>query len=288
MNFYPQMLYEWVEPWVKINLKKHQLHTICILEKGQIVALFPFCIINKFSLKILKSVPIHFGDFYYKNVNFSEKVLKYLVDYLNKFEFWHLVEFNQINSKSSIGLFLTKLKIFSIKSSDIIFTKTDFNSFDDFLNYIPKKQKKEFNRRIKRLSETGQLNLVVLHSKSDYLNYESLMIELYAKRWNLNYDKRLLNIFKSRNESYGSCLDMGVAKGFLLFHNDVLIGYRLGFIHQNIFTSWKLVYSLNYSKFGIGHILSVLVIKEMIENGIKNINNGVGDYNYKKNGLIAM
>lgn len=280
-DVFPQMHYEWIEPWVTLRLAKRNLHVICIYNSKAIVGIFPFCLERKYSFKILKTIPIHFGDFYYPIIENEKEIYSVLMQYLNSYEIWNIIELKQVNSVSEFGKILTKYNYPSIKLSDIIYTKTDYPNFEIFLKSIPTKQRKEYRRRLKRLNEIGEVKLLSINSKKDFLIYESEMKKLYLNRWGLQENKNITEVFISRREAYGNCLDKKVAKGFLLFIGNELAAYRLGFINENIFTSWKLVYNLKYSKFGIGHIISILVIENLIRSKIKKINNGVGDYSYK-------
>jgi len=280
---YPQMYYEWIEPWVRLRFDERKLHIVTVKKNNQIIAIAPFCIENIYLLKVLRTIPIHFGDFYYPIVENEREVFDLLIKYFKSYKKWNIVELKQVNSASKFGKLLIDSHYPSIKLSDIIYTKTDYTNFETFLKSIPTKQKKEFRRRWKRLNELGEVKLLSINSKKDFLIYESEMKKLYLNRWGLQENKNITEVFISRREAYGNCLDKKVAKGFLLFVGNELAAYRLGFIDENIFTSWKLVYNLKFNKFGIGHMISILIIENLIGLKIKKINNGVGDYTYKLN-----
>lgn len=278
---YPQMYYEWIEPWVRLRFGERELHIFTVKNNNKIIAIAPFCIDNIYLLKVLRTIPIHFGDFYCPIVENEREVLDLLINYFKSYKNWNIVELKHVNSASKFGKLLADSYYPSIKLSDIIYTKTDYPSFEIFLESIPTKQRKEYRRRLKRLNELGVVKLLSINSKKDFLLYESDMKKLYLERWGYQENKNISEVFLSRREAYGNCLDEKVAKGFLLFIGDELAAYRLGFFDENIFTSWKLVYNLKFSKFGIGHIISILIIENLIGLKIKKINNGVGDYTYK-------
>jgi len=280
-NTFPQMYYEWIEPWVRLRFGKRKLHIVTVTTKDQIIAIAPFCIENIYLLNVLRSIPIHFGDFYYPIIENEREVFQLFIEYFKSYKKWNIVELNQVNSDSKFGKLLTESYYPSIKLSNIIYTKTDYPNFEIFLKSISTKQRKEYRRRLKRLKELDEVKLVSINSKKDFLMHETQMKNVYLDRWGYQENENIFEVFLSRREAYGNCLDKKVAKGFLLFIGNELAAYRLGFIDENIFTSWKLVYNLKYSKYGIGHIISILVIENLIRSKIKKINNGVGDYSYK-------
>jgi len=283
-NAFPQMYYEWIEPWWKRKGIDNKLHIITVVNNDGIIAIAPFCIRNIFGIRLLETIPKHFGDFFdFISVNdYSSLCYRRILDYCYTFKNWNLVRLNQINSTTTLFAQLCKASnaVF-IKSSDLVYTNTIYKDIDQFLNAIPKKQRNEYKRRLKRFKELGNIELKTIQTFNDYNRYESAMKNIYIKRWGTMSKKNDL-VFEYRKESYGKCLDKKKALGFILTLDDVPVAYRLGFLHNDIFVSWKLVYNPEYSKFSLGNLISLMSIEYAIKFRIRAINNGVGDYAYKR------
>jgi CelD/BcsL family acetyltransferase involved in cellulose biosynthesis len=287
-EIYPQMYYEWIESWWRIRggKKNHEfLHIIVVKDhNGEILGIAPLCLIKNLGLKILKSIPLHFGDFYHFIVKSDDlSVINHIIEYCYSFKDWQVVEFNQVNNTNKLFEKLKSKKIHSKHLSDLVYTNVDYSSFELFLNSINKKQRKEYLRRERRLGERGELTLEVIKTQEGYNRYENAMKSIYLKRWGYEDNNSLKEIFKYRKEAYGKLLDKGKALGFVLLLNNTPIAYRLGFKFETNFVSWKLVYDIKYQRYGVGVITSMKVFQYLIENDFTSVNNGVGEYDYKAN-----
>lgn len=284
-DVFPQMYYEWIEPWWRYQKKNRKLHIIAVLaENNEIVGIAPFCIERIYGVKVLRSIPIHFGDFYdfvlTKTIN--HELYQIVIEYCSSFKNWHVCQVNQVNTTYPIYSelkFKNKPKI--KKVSAIIYTDILFQTFNDFLKSISKKQRSEFKRRKRRLSEHGKVELKIIDNPEIYNFYENDMKHIYKKRWN-HPESHVNLIFKYRKEAYCDMLTLNKAIGFILLLNEKPIAYRLGFLFNDVFTSWKLVYDPQYSKFSLGNLISAMGIDYLIDKKIIAINNGVGDYSYKR------
>ena len=44
---FPQMFFEWIEPWVRLRFGNRKLYIITVVENGNIIGIAPFCIERK-------------------------------------------------------------------------------------------------------------------------------------------------------------------------------------------------------------------------------------------------
>lgn len=286
-DVFPQMYYEWIEPWWRYQKKNRKLHIITVLaENNEIVGIAPFCIERIYGVKVLRSIPIHFGDFYdfiLEKEN-EKKLYSIIFDYLQSFVNWHVIQINQVNTNYEIYNNLIERKDVTIdKTADILKVDIYFDKFNDFLESISSKERKHYRRRIRRLNEIGKLELKVIKEPSEYLKFETVLNQMYIKRWGNSKEKEYKTVFKYRTKSFCSALLNKKAIGFILLIDNKPIAYRLGFLHSDEFISWKLVYDPDYSKLGVGNLISLLSIESLILNKTKYLNLGAGVYDYKLN-----
>lgn len=285
-NIFPQMYYEWIEPWVRFRSGKRKLHIVIVIKKNQIVAIAPFCIEIKFGIHILTSIPIHYGDKFEFIVSneFEKKDIYFCIfKEIGKSNKYSAIVISQIESGSELYNYLMS---FNYKSRKLInCPTTDFSglTFDEFLKKLKRNVRSDFRRGKRRIAEIGDLQFEIHKTKDYYLNNENVFRELYEKRWG-KIDKNLPddNYYNCRRESYTEILDKGNALIIVLKINNEIVGYRLGFLNDNVYHDWKLCFDIEYSKYEISSIMTSELIAYLIENGFKKINYGPGDYSYKR------
>lgn len=285
-DIFPQMYYEWIEPWVSLRFGSRKLHIITVRLKDQIIAIAPFCIERKFGIKVLTSIPIHYGDKYEfifsSNSNVNE-LLKVVFTYIKKSKDYHAVKINQITENSSLFYFLKKSDFDEKLLTICPFSDFSNTSFDEYLMELNRKVRSDFRRRQKRLNEIGTLTFETHSSSEYYKENQDTFREIYEKRWG-DIDKNLPGdvFYKCREESYVYCLDNNKALIVVLKLDDRIIGYRLGFISDSCYFDWKICFDKEYSKFGIGSIMTGRLIEKLKEDDINCINHGAGNYSYKR------
>ena len=285
-NTFPQMYYEWIEPWVRLSLGKRKLHVITVIKNNTISAIAPFCIDKSFGIKVLTSIPIHYGDKYEIIVSneFKNKDIYFCIfKEIEKSKKYSAIAISQIESGSELYNYL---KSFNYKSKKLInCPTTDFSglTFDEFLKKLHRNVRSDFRRGKRRIAEIGDLQFEVCKTKDYYLNNEKVFRELYEKRWG-EIDKNLPddNYYNCRRESYTEILDKGNALIVVLKINNEIVGYRLGFLNDKVYHDWKLCFDIEYSKYEISSIMTSELIAYLIENGYNKINYGPGDYSYKR------
>ena len=287
-NLFSQMSYDWLEPWIRIRFRNRKLYIVSVIIDDEIIAIVPLCIENFYGLKLLRTLPIHFGDFYYIVGNIDKSILKFIIDFLKNNTSYDVINLQNINSGS---LFYKKLieynSFHNHKISDIVYTKCENNSIDDLISSLSKNQRKSLKRRIRRINESGVLNFKVISNRKDYEFYEKDMKRIFYKKWKEKRTKENEQVFEYRKRSFGNSLINNKAEGFMLLLDDKLIAYCLGFYFLNEYRSWKLVYDDEYSSFGPGIILTAQILVYLSNKKIEYYNHGNGFYPYKLIGFAV-
>jgi len=281
---FPQMYYEWIEPWWRYNSSKRKLHIVTAINAyDKIIGIAPFCIEKKVGLKVLKSIPIHFGDFYYMLVvhDFADTIIGRIKDYTLTFKAWDIVHFFNVNSLSIESLNLTSFR--KRKITDILVSHFEELTFDQFLLSLSKNTRGQYKKKLNRLNNAGILQLEVITDASDYIrNFDSTK-EIYDLRW-VNDFKPLLNdnYYSMRNEALLPLFRSGKAVLYNLRLNGCVIAFRLGFLHNNTFYDWKVSHDPEYDYYSPGFVLVGMVIEDLILRGYGGLNFMTGNYRYKR------
>lgn len=279
IDSYAQMSYDWISAWHLAHLSVDKFIIGVKILEGRIITILPLGIYRRFGVKQLRNVPDHFGDFF-RHIG-SDEWVSDILDVILSSAKVDCVEFKNINNKSLLYEILAPRDLSKKYLSNIIYTKTGYGSIEELLDKLKSKERKNLKRRLRKLKETGQVRFLVVQDPKEFRDYSSVMDELYIRRWKLKTSRKVTTVLDARREAFSQIMGAHNVRCYLLFLDDKLIGYRLGFVHNSIFISWKLVYDNDYSSFGIGYLLSYFVIEDSISNKIMFINNGAGDYTYK-------
>jgi len=284
IDAFPQMFYEWIEPWWRYNSRNRKLHIVAVVnECGKIVGIAPFCIEKRFGLKILRSIPIHFGDFYSMLVDHGNvgELICQIKDYTLTFKTWSIVHYYNINSSSIEALNLKAFK--KRKITDILVTHFERLTLNQFLLSLSKNTRDQYKKKLNRLNKAGLIQLEVITDPTDYIrNFENTR-EIYNLRW-ANDLRPLLSddYYSMRNEALLPMFRSGKAVLYNLRFNGSVIAFRLGFLHKNTFYDWKVSHDPKYDYYSPGFILVGKVIEDLMLRGYVRLNFMTGNYRYKR------
>jgi len=285
-NYFPQSYYEWCSPWWRYYRSSRELYVIAVCDKdNNIVGIAPLCIEKHFVFRILRSFPIHFGDFYTflieKGDNYSE-ILNMIINHILSFAQWDLVYLQQINSEDPIYKFLLDKKFISKKITDIIIANLEGKTFEQYMQGLSQNRKDIIKKKRRRLERDFKVDLIAINNAKDYYAYFDIMKRIYEKRWS-DYDAKLLSddYYKMRNTVMNALFEAKCMAFYLLKANTDVIAYQLGFIFENTFYTWKEAFNPSYAYYSPGQLIKVYMIEDLIERGFKRINFMAGAYDWK-------
>lgn len=282
-NTFPQMHYEWVEPWVRLKSFQNKIYVITAEAGGKIVGIAPFYIETKGFVKILRTVPVHFGDFYTLISDRSQEVVSQILKYVKKYEEWNVVHFYNVNNKNILHQSLLNE---GFKSKEIVnihaanFKGKDFN---EFLLTLSKNTRGQYRKKWNRLVREGDVKFEAITDSNSYMNNVDTMNRLYNLRWAKDSTPLLSQeYYNMRNEAIAPCFDKGKAVMYKLSFNNQAIAYRLGFLNNGSFYDWKVVHDPEFNYYSPGNLMVGKIIDSIIENGYHEFNFMTGDYRYKR------
>ena len=286
-DVFPQMYYEWCEPWWRLRSGNRKLHIVTVIEgKDKIVVIAPLCIEKRFGLRILRSFPIHFVDFYsflYEDGESSRQILKLLIEHLTAYTDWDVVHLYNVNDRT---LFWTELRDNGFSSNLLCQIRVaDFTgmNYEEYLRTLSHNSRKLYRKKLKRINLNSSVRLERFEDSSDYLVKVRIMKSMYNQRWSDDFtqppdddhyimrNEAVINMFKKRKMIL-----------YLLRNSDDLISFRLGFLHDDTFWDWKVSHNQKYEEFSPGMLIIGLIIEDLISRDLKKLNFMAGDYQYKR------
>jgi CelD/BcsL family acetyltransferase involved in cellulose biosynthesis len=285
VDCFPQMYYEWCEPWWRRQSGKRKLHIVSVEDQYQrIVGIAPLCIEKRFGLRILRSFPIHFGDFYHFLVEDGDQqfdIFVTIIDYLNTFKEWQVVHLVNVNDRGSTWGFFQPYQ--SNVLSKILCADYQGMSFESFLNTLSRNTRQQFRKKLRRLEKEGVVELECIEDASGYLRYTEDMKSLYLSRW---ADDHTLppddEYYKCRNEAVQELFKKGKMALYILKLNNEIKIFRLGFKHNQTFFDWKVSHAPNIGNFSPGILIIGKIIEDLISKNYSRLNFMTGDYMYKQ------
>jgi len=283
---FPQMYYEWVEPWVRLRFGNRKLRVVTVTLDETIIAIAPFCIEKKLSVNVLSSIPIHYGDKYEVLVSPDydyKRIVHFILENIKKEKGFSVVKINQVESESNL---FNALKSYDTENAVLINCPlSDFSdlTFDEYFMKLKRNVRSDFRRGKRRIEELGELQFEIHTSEAYYLQHERDFRALYEKRWK-DIDEVLPDddYYNCRRESFLGVLRRNDAIMVVLKIDDKIVGYRLGFLNNKCYYDWKICFDLEFSKYEISSVMTGELIKFLIEKGYNKINYGPGDYSYKR------
>ena len=285
-KIFPQMYYEWIQPWSISKLENEKLHIISVTKKNNIVGIAPFIIINKSGLKILKTIPIHFGDFYSMIIdqNLKSYIIPIIIDYIKNSTKWDLVHFFNVNNNSDLFKRLELDSNFKLKHIiDIHEANFQSMNFKEYLLTLSRNTRSQYKKRCNRLLKEGEIQFECIDDSKGYMEHFENMKSLYNKRWKDDYLPLLDDkYYDMRNTAINPIFIHQKAVLYRLGVNDKAIAYRLGFYHNRTFYDWKVVHDTSYNYYSPANILVGKIIEDLIDKKYYKFNFMTGDYRYKK------
>jgi len=284
---FPQMYYEWCEPWWRLRSGQRKLHIVSVENTDhKIVGIAPLCIEKRFSLRILRSFPVRSVDFYNFLIEENEyysKVIEILIDYMQTFVDWHIIHLFNINSQSMLWEELKTKGLTIRKVTDILVSDFQGMSFEKYMSTLSSNTRSKYGKFLRRLGKKGKVNLECIEDASSYTLYAHEMRQLYEARWSDDYylppdDK----YYQFRNEAVTACYEKGKIVLFVLKLDDRIIAFILGFMHKNVFFALKISHDPSFNYYSPGILILGKIIEHLISRNYYQLNYMAGDYPFKR------
>ena len=282
IEVFPQMYFEWVSSWFRHAARKEDPYIICVLDgENNVVGVAPFILEKIYPFRILRSIPIHFGDFY-EILATSKTVSEMLVNEIDSFKHWNVALLFNVNSSDPVEALCAERK-FSRKEVVRILAPVFDSGFNSYLSTLSKNSRQRFNKNVRKLERLGKLSLKSITTWDMYISYFNATRSLFEKRWAKDGRPLLTDdYYEMRNEALHGLFEKGKAALFVLELDDKLIAYRLGFLNNRSFYDWKVCHDTEYNALSPGFLSVGMIIERLIDDGYISFNFMAGDYQYKR------
>jgi CelD/BcsL family acetyltransferase involved in cellulose biosynthesis len=284
---YPQMYYEWCETWWRYRASNRKLYIITVVEdENNIVGIAPLCLENKFGVRILRTFPIRFGDFYsflIEKNHIQNEILSTIIRHIKTFDAWEFVQLSKINNRIQLFNLLNNKDFYKNILTRVHAVDISNITYEEYIKSLTKNLRKEYSKRLRRIQEIGSLNLEVVEDFNIFAEYHDTFRNIYKERWGDDNKKPPSDSYYSMEKNVVNNLSKKnkIILFVLKLSNDI-VAYRWGISHKKIYFAWRVSYNPDYEKYSPGLLLIGQAIKALIERKYKLLNFGAGDYEWKR------
>ena len=285
--------YEWFENWVNNLRFNNQNYSLCIAVvkyKSKVICIFPFEIVEKFKLKILKWVGDNQSDYcspiLSKDYSFDKEKFNYLFQEVLKV----------IKNIDIVYLIKQPENIYGLKNPFVLFLNNHLDSktyyillpkkWEDYNNQILKKNFHIQNlRKKKSLKKIGNLKFKILNNKEEKIKildkvFIQKNIRLTAKGTKDILKQHDLNFYKEFERK--NLKNLKTQLSYLALDNEIMS------IHWGIIYKKRFYYLLpsikdsKFNKYSPGRLLVSLLIRWSISKKLEVFDFTLGEESYKK------
>jgi len=285
-EIFPQSTYHWCMTWWNYLGGNRRLHVVMAMDdEGKTVAIAPLCIERNFGVYVLRSFPIHFGDFYTfitSNNESSQAGINSILEYMASKRQWRWVQLQHVSEKSSLLKKLVDYNCVKKEMTDCIIA--DFRGLDweSYLSRLRKSFRADLLRRLRIMHKAYKAELVCVRTWREYEHKFDEMVTIHQERWKDDYSpKKTATELACWKAVIKGQFEAGKMVYYQLFFDSVCVAYDLGFLHGGTYYDWHTSYRPDYRKYNPGIMMQALMIKHFIDNGISRINFMAGEYYYK-------
>jgi len=288
IDIFPQSSWHWCATWWQYLAGRRKLHVVMVVdENGEALGIAPLCVERSFGISVLRSFPIHFGDFYtfitIKEDNKRLSAIQKIFDYILSYKQWHWVRLEQVNEMDwALIKVLHNSRFISKKMTGVIIADfVDYN-WDEYLQKLSRNVRQNTRKMLRKICREFDVELKIIDNWIDYEQSSNEMFQIHNNRWegSASPDKGVKEIecwqqaVKEQFQKHKVCY-------FKLLFNGETAAYRLGFLLNGIFYDWHTGFNRKYSKYRPGGMLLAFMVQYFMDNHVTKINFMAGEYKWK-------
>jgi len=285
-DVFPQNSYNWCSTWWKYLGGERKLHVVMAMdEKGKVHGIAPLCIERHFGIPVLRSFPIHFGDFYSfitLNNTISQLAINCILEYLASNRLWRWVWLDQVSEKSNLVRSLEDYNYQKKRMTGCVIIDFADMTWKTYLSVLKKNFRAELRRRLRKIHAEFKVELVTTSRWEEYKDKFNEMVAIYQDRWvdDNRPAKRSKELDCWRDAIEGQFEKKKMVYYQLLF-DGIPVAYRLGFLHQGTYYAWHTSFNPDYRKYYPGILIMALMIQHFMDSDVVQINFMAGEYGWK-------
>jgi len=285
-DVFPQSTYHWCATWWKHLSGRRKLHVVMVLnEDGKALAIAPLCIERHFGVRVLRSFPIHFGDFYTFIISTdkdSQAIVIQIVDYMLSEKKWRWVRLEQVVESSELARVLEKCCFRRKRMTACVIADFSGMEWDKYLEMLKKRFRQNVRRRLRKIEKSFNAELITFRSWDEYQEKFEEMTRIHRERW---VDDNVPAKGKLELACLRKAIEGQFQKGKMVYYqllfDNVPVAYRLGFLYRGTFYNWHTSFVFEYRKYSVGIMILAFMIKHFMETDVTRINFMAGHYDWK-------
>ena len=285
-DVFPQSTYHWCATWWKHLSGRRKLHVVMLLDAAEkAVAIAPLCIERHFGFRVLRSFPIHFGDFYTFIVSpnwHSVEACGTIIDYILSNRHWRWVRLEQVPEQGALCMQLEQRPFRCKRMTGCVLINYEGLDWTGYLSRLKSKRRWNIRKQLKELRSNYEVTFDLVTESEHFAPLFDEMTAIHEKRWEDDRSpaKRGKQL-ACRREAIAGQFGEGKMWCCRLILNGEVAAYHLGFLHRQVFYDWHVGFHPKFARNHVGVMILGFMIPEFIERGVERINYMAGDYDWK-------
>lgn len=249
------------------------------------LAIAPLCIERHWGVRVLRSFPIHFGDFYTFLVSpngQSEEAGRAIMDYVVSNKHWRWVRLEQVPEHSDLRRQLDRLSLRRKRMTGCVIIDYEGLDWNGYLSRLKSKRRWNIRKQLRDIRSNHEAELHVTTTSEGFAPLFEEMVAIHEKRWQDDSSP-------AKKPKHLACWREAIAgqsgKGNMWYCRLILDGevaaYHLGFLHRQVFYGWHVGFDPKFARNHVGVMILGFMIPEFMERGVQRINYMAGDYDWK-------
>jgi CelD/BcsL family acetyltransferase involved in cellulose biosynthesis len=282
---FPQSTYHWCATWWKHLSGRRKLHVIMIVdEQNKAVVIAPMCIERHWGVRVLRSFPVHFGDFYTFIASpngASESAYGLLTQYLLSNKCWQWVRIEQVPEHSDLRHHLDRAAFPRKRMTGCVIASFPEHDWEEYLAGLKASMRKNIRRRQRHIDEECEVTFECVRDAERFSALYPEMQTIYSERLSHIRPKTATPRIHALRQAIDGCYRRGNAASFCLFLNRHLAAFSVGFLHNKTYYNWYSSANTNLRGYHPAVMINAYVIQSLIRDHYDRMNFMAGDYEWK-------
>ncbi len=290
-NYCLQNSFDWIYIWWKhFKGYNRKLFIITVENGGSICGIGPFMSEENYALNQLKFIGTGLTDFHeiLLDPDYKSDVIPIILKYILKLKKHDLINFEEVPDNSDLYSYFIEQGNFKFrKMSTCLTIDLDYTSWEEYKKDLSYKFRNEWTRKFNKLSRQGKVEFSCRSPEN--IRTESVQKILSLAQENYEKTGRFEKMLQKNIRDFFIDFIQKISgvRIYTLDYNNKLISYMIGFFQNNIFYTWNSAFNREFHSFSPGVLLRGLIIKDLIQKGVKEMNFMRGDYLYKRSWMIG-
>lgn len=284
-DVFPQSSYHWCATWWKHLSGRRRLHVVMAVDDaGKALAIAPLCIEWHWGVRVLRSFPVNFGDFYQVLVSTianSKEIFTAIKSYIDEHRGWHAALLTPVNDSSALYRYLVDAGIPDKHLVGNVVADISAETWDEYLASVSRNRRRLTKKKMKLLESSHKVEIQQIADVEGFYRHFERICEIQQLRATKDRSDRSARYMRCAQEVYRHLFSSGQMVLYLIKADDVIISYRLGIVRGTTFYDWNTNYDVAWSEYSPGLIGLAYVIRDLIQRGFSTVDFMAGVYDYK-------